>query len=157
MRATQMMCTCVKSHIHHHEHLYPPTPHTHTPGRTESLKLAMLQGAQGGCRSITTRADLAKQHPSLRATLDHLTQEQRVVVELLVASRAVRVVGSAESLMTVFVSEWRGLREAEVAVVRVQAAPQVCLGGWVGGGRECVWIACMHRCVQILVWLVCVD
>lgn len=94
-------------------------------GRIATLAQAMLRGSQGGCRSLHTRMDLEQQHPHLRGVLAQLTAEQRVLVDAMVLRSAARVVGPADSLLTVFVSEWRGLHEDAVAVVRVLAAPKV--------------------------------
>lgn len=91
-----------------------------------ALAQAMARGSHGTCRAVTTRADLEQQHPRLRGVLSQLTAEQRVLVDALVLREAARVVGPADSLLTVFVSEWRALQEDVASVVRVLAAPKVC-------------------------------
>lgn len=94
-------------------------------GRVDSLAQAMLRASHGGCRSVHTRADLEQQHLHLRGLLTQLTAEQRVLVDAMVLHNAARVVGPADSLLAVFVSEWRGLQEDMATVVRVLAAPKV--------------------------------
>lgn len=90
-----------------------------------ALAQAILRGSRGGCRSVSTRSDLEQQHAHIRGVLSQLTAEQRVLVDAMVLHDASRVVGAADSLLTVFVSEWRGLQEDMPAVVRVLAAPKV--------------------------------